>query len=275
LVFGREGGSCMTKRFTRKVIGRLVIVAAVGLPLGLAAEIMWSSGPADGFTGAPGENTCQQCHEFGPGDGSLELLGIPAEYIPNATYDLIVRLEDPGQQRWGFELTAVDDVGNGAGSFTITDPVHTQLSDNNPSTARDYVKHTSAGTYNGTLDGPVTWTFQWTAPAGSAGEVTFYVAGNAADGDGTTLGNYIYSASVSLTASNCGDANASGGVDIDDVVHLINYIFAEGPPPDPLEAGDADCSGGVDIDDVVHLINYIFGGGNAPCDTDGDGQPDC
>jgi murein tripeptide amidase MpaA len=72
-----------------------------------------------------------------------------------------------------------------------------------------------------------------------------------------------------------GDADGSGGVDIDDVVFLINYIFGGGPAPDPLEVGDADCSGGVDIDDVVYLINYIFSGGNAPGDIDGDGMPDC
>jgi hypothetical protein len=73
----------------------------------------------------------------------------------------------------------------------------------------------------------------------------------------------------------CGDADASGGVDIDDVVYLIAYIFSEGPSPDPLESGDADCSGGVDIDDVVWLIAYIFSSGNAPCDVDGDEVPDC
>jgi len=73
----------------------------------------------------------------------------------------------------------------------------------------------------------------------------------------------------------CGDADASGGVDIDDVVYLINYIFSGGPEPVPYESGDADCSGGVDIDDVVYLINYIFSGGHTPCDTDGDGGPDC
>jgi hypothetical protein len=39
--------------------------------------------------------------------------------------------------------------------------------------------------------------------------------------------------------------------------------------------GDSDCSGDVDIDDVVYLIAYIFSGGPAPCDTDGDGVPDC
>jgi hypothetical protein len=73
----------------------------------------------------------------------------------------------------------------------------------------------------------------------------------------------------------CGDADGSGAVDIDDVVYLINYIFAGGPPPNPLAAGDADCSGGVDIDDAVYIITYIFAGGPPPCDLDGDGIPDC
>ena len=73
----------------------------------------------------------------------------------------------------------------------------------------------------------------------------------------------------------CGDADGSGAVDIDDVVHLITYIFASGPAPDPYEAGDPNCSGGIDIDDVVYLILYIFGGGNAPCDTSGSGVPSC
>jgi len=73
----------------------------------------------------------------------------------------------------------------------------------------------------------------------------------------------------------CGDADASGSVDIDDVVYLIAYIFSGGPAPAPIEAGDANCSGGVDIDDVVYLIAYIFSGGYAPCDVDGDGIPDC
>ena len=34
---------------------------------------------------------------------------------------------------------------------------------------------------------------------------------------------------------------------------------------DGIECGDADGSGMIDIDDVVYLINYIFGAGPAPC----------
>jgi len=72
-----------------------------------------------------------------------------------------------------------------------------------------------------------------------------------------------------------GDADGSGGVDIDDPVYLINYIFSGGPAPDPIETGDADCSGAIDIDDVVYLIQYIFAGGPAPGDPNGDEIPDC
>ena len=62
-----------------------------------------------------------------------------------------------------------------------------------------------------------------------------------------------------------GDANASGAVDVDDVVYLIAYIFSGGPAPTPDPCcADANNSGGVDVDDVVYLIAYIFSGGPAP-----------
>jgi len=73
----------------------------------------------------------------------------------------------------------------------------------------------------------------------------------------------------------CGDADASGYVDIDDITFLIRYIFQGGPAPDPVEIGDVNCDGMIDIDDVVYLIMYVFAGGPAPCDPDGNGEPDC
>jgi hypothetical protein len=73
----------------------------------------------------------------------------------------------------------------------------------------------------------------------------------------------------------CGDADSSGDIDIDDAVYLISYIFGGGPAPEPYEVGDFDCSGNIDIDDLVYVITYIFSGGRAPCDSTGDGVPDC
>jgi hypothetical protein len=87
--------------------------------------------------------------------------------------------------------------------------------------------------------------------------------------------NFAVSVKVCEMPAMCGDADGSEAVDIDDVVFLINFIFAGGPEPFPYEAGDVDCSGTIDIDDVVYIIGFIFSGGYAPCDTDGDGEPDC
>src|SRR6185369_13678069 len=37
-----------------------------------------------------------------------------------------------------------------------------------------------------------TWTFDWTAPSTDVGPVTFYAAGNQANNDGNTSGDFIY-----------------------------------------------------------------------------------
>ncbi|MFH2056622.1 MAG: dockerin type I repeat-containing protein [bacterium] len=73
----------------------------------------------------------------------------------------------------------------------------------------------------------------------------------------------------------CGDANGDAIVNITDAVYLIQYIFSGGAEPDPYESGDANCDSIVNITDAVYLISYIFSGGYPPCDTDGDGIPDC
>ncbi|MFH1891880.1 MAG: hypothetical protein ABIK83_04275 [Candidatus Zixiibacteriota bacterium] len=73
----------------------------------------------------------------------------------------------------------------------------------------------------------------------------------------------------------CGDANGSGEVDIDDIMYLVGYVFLGDIPPEPLSKGDMNCSGDVDIDDIMHAVGYVFLGGHLPCDTDGDGMPDC
>lgn len=73
----------------------------------------------------------------------------------------------------------------------------------------------------------------------------------------------------------CGDANGDAIVNVSDAVNIINYIFVGGDPPNPLEAGDCNCDQTVNVSDAVWVINYVFTGGNNPCDTNGDGIPDC
>lgn len=73
----------------------------------------------------------------------------------------------------------------------------------------------------------------------------------------------------------CGDANADGAVNVSDAVHVINYVFAGGDPPPFMDAADVNCDETVNVSDSVWIINYVFAGGYQPCDTDGDGIPDC
>ncbi len=64
-----------------------------------------------------------------------------------------------------------------------------------------------------------------------------------------------------------GDANGSGGIDIDDIVYLITHVFQGGPAPTPypIASGDANCDCAVDIDDIVYEIAHVFQGGPPPC----------
>ncbi|MFH1892954.1 MAG: hypothetical protein ABIK83_09785 [Candidatus Zixiibacteriota bacterium] len=65
----------------------------------------------------------------------------------------------------------------------------------------------------------------------------------------------------------CGDADGSGGIDIDDIVYIINYVFMGGEEPKSIYKGDVDCDGITDIDDAVYLIEHVFVGGPAPCEN--------
>ena len=178
--------------------GALVLVTAIAGALAAAppAARAYSGGAPDGYAGNPPDfQTCTDCHGSAQGDGNLALLDLPALYAPGVTYDLRVRIEDPGQRRWGFELTVLDLANAQGGTLVLSDPTHTQLSEN-PGPEPDYVKQTSSGTFNGSLNGPIFWPFRWTAPA--AGDVVFYLAGNAANGNNNTNGDYIYSIVVPL-----------------------------------------------------------------------------
>jgi len=151
----------------------------------------FSSGPPNGVTGAPGEGSCIDCHSGFPlnsGPGWLVIAGPPA-FEPGLTYPVTITLLQDGPLRWGFEFSPLV-----VGSCTITDPTTTQLEMENGKT---YVKHTSAGTYEGS-PGPTTWSFDWTAPVDAPETITFYAAGNAADNDGSTGGDYIYTTTYTM-----------------------------------------------------------------------------
>jgi len=169
------------------------------LLLPLIAGVAWSHsyGPADGVCGdPPAYANCTQCHNsfsVNSGDGQLQLLGLPLAYVPDSTYTLAIVLVDTGQIRWGFEMTAILNSGDQAGVLTPDVPLLVQISEG-PGAQRDYIKQTTLGTLEGSPAGA--WSVAWTAPAAASDSVHFYLAGNAANGNGTNQGDYIYTISV-------------------------------------------------------------------------------
>jgi Chlamydia polymorphic membrane protein (Chlamydia_PMP) repeat len=73
----------------------------------------------------------------------------------------------------------------------------------------------------------------------------------------------------------CGDANNDGSVGVSDAVCIINFVFVGGGEPQPYLSGDTNCDATVNVSDAIWIINYVFVGGNDPCNTDGNGIPDC
>jgi hypothetical protein len=199
----RSANDCEMKKLS------FILVAAV---LGVIAPAAFghSYGPPPRVTAGPGDSprACTLCHggstpNTGTGSVRIVLQG-GAVYIPGVKQRITVQVADPNQRRWGFELSArlnSDPEKGQAGDFNPIDHM-TQVicEDNAPkpcASGVSFVTHTTAGTRNGTRNA-ASFQFDWTPPATSAGPVTFYVAGNAANGDGANTGDLIYTSSLEL-----------------------------------------------------------------------------
>jgi hypothetical protein len=180
-------------------------LALLLLLLSTSLAFAFSSGPPNGYTGAPGEGNCTGCHTSFPldsGDGSFGISAGGASYNPDETYTIVVEIADPQAERWGFELTLIDSEGFSVGSLSEVDG-NTQVSSGG---GRDYGKQTSVGTFDGQTVS-ATWMMQWIAPSEGAGTISLYGMGNAANSAGGNSGDYIYSFMSSL------EENTETGVD--------------------------------------------------------------
>ena len=183
----------------RFVILPALLAAICGFLLSSTTSVQkvgaFSSGPPPGYTGAPREEpeACAECHvPPSVGTGHIAITA-PASYIPGQTYPITVTHtnSDPTRIRWGFELTVLDTSDEKAGELHSLDGTTQIINNAGPGGARQYIEHTSAGTFVGQQNG-ASWTFNWTAPSTDIGFVTFYVAGNQANNDGNSSGDFIY-----------------------------------------------------------------------------------
>lgn len=190
-------------------LGIIAAITALVAVLELSGDSLRASasafGPSPSHTDAPMENNCTSCHSdsaVNSGSGELVISGVPGTYTAGQQIAVTVRLSQSDAVIYGFQMTAVDGLGQGSGIFTIPteNPSRMQILTNHfggPTLQdRQYVEHTVDGLSNGQF-GFNSWTFTWTAPAQTAGKVDFYLAGNAGNSDGGMNGDYIYTTTAS------------------------------------------------------------------------------
>lgn len=162
--------------------------------------------PPVGRTGAPGDNgSCRSCHSGGsPAPRAALFLGSDTfrTYTPGGPpITLTLRVEHNSLNRYGFQLTVLSSQAGqeNTPNQTLstggnTDVVLQQSGVIN----RKYIGHSGTSTTG-------TWSFSWTPPASNLGTLTWYIAANAVNGNGTTSGDapgtFTQQISVSPSAS--------------------------------------------------------------------------
>ena len=192
----------MNRTFVLLGIVAVSVAAWIYLDPPAPREVMaYEFQPPAAKTGAPAEGTCIDCHGgslLNEAGGSVSIGGIPNSYVPTQTYTITVTVRHPTQHRWGFELVPLTTNNMMAGVFTNT----TLFTDVQVLNGKTYMGHTNQRGAEGTFPAQpdsATWTFSWTAPGASAGTVTFYAAGNAANNNNLNTGDKIYTTSISAT----------------------------------------------------------------------------
>jgi hypothetical protein len=156
-----------------------------------------------GNTGAPGENTCGQCHSGGNYNASVTVqmfaqgATVPTtQFFPGTTYTVKVTVNNAmgSPFGYGFQFTALTAAENsplsGYSSFASNVKQKT-ITVQNAFTGRTYLEH------NGVTSNNV-FQFNWTAPQTLNEAVTFYASGNVVNGTGSTSGDATNSTSLTI-----------------------------------------------------------------------------
>lgn len=171
--------------------------AALVATVRLVASHAYAEGAPPGFSGGFKEETCHACHfdaEPNSGPGGVRIDGVPARFTPGTRYTLTVTLTRTGMTRAGFQLAArFRDGGAQAGT----------LAPGTEEVGRVGVERQGGVQYAGQKQpgstvgatGAARWTMEWTAPDDGR-PVIFHVSANAADGNESADGDFVYTATA-------------------------------------------------------------------------------
>jgi hypothetical protein len=153
------------KRSYSLLVPVLLLFAAFAMAGFGGGDLKNSTGAPPGYTNSPSDaKNCSHCMggTATPVSGWITSTVPASGYIPGQTYNIVVSAT--GAAKKGFEISPQDPAGNLIG--TLTPVGNTKLVG-----FGKYVTHSQASLAN-----PAIWTFEWTAPAASAGDVVFYAS---------------------------------------------------------------------------------------------------
>lgn len=170
----------------------LIILPAITLLISLSALVMDDNGRA-GVVGSPGETTCNtnQCHNSftvnsGPGSVSASSSMNNWTYEPFGSYTISIKVAMSGFGLFGFGAELLNSSNTNAGTLTVSDAVHTQVK--TASGKRNIVHKLNGGLNQDSM----IFSFSWTAPDTTAGDLTLYFCGNASNANNQPAGDYIF-----------------------------------------------------------------------------------
>jgi hypothetical protein len=157
----------------------------------------YAGGAPPGFSGGFSEQSCHACHfhaDVNSGPGRIAIDGVPARFTAGERYPLSVTVSRPGIKLAGFQLTArFKDGAAQAGTVAAAGGEETRVAVQRQGDIQ-YANQREPGAAL-TAPDAARWSLVWTAPP-SGGTVVFHVVGNAANGDGTVEGDYVYTANT-------------------------------------------------------------------------------
>jgi hypothetical protein len=169
----------MKKHYFFKVLLLMIPISAISL-------MSYSGGITGAYSGSPGDggSSCTACHSGSANLGASASIStnIPSDgYELNTDYTITVN-STSSSSKLGFQLTAENGSNTKVGSFIAGSGTRVsgqRITQSTPSTSGD-------------------WSFTWKSPATNEGNVTFYTAVNATNGNGGTSGDQVVLANMSV-----------------------------------------------------------------------------
>jgi hypothetical protein len=178
-------------------VSTILAAAVLATSVRLVASHGYAEGAPPGFSGGFKEESCHACHfhaEPNAGPGRITIEGVPATFARDERYTVTITLTRTGMKLAGFQLAArFKDSGAQAGTIA-PGPGDAERVGVETQVGVQYAGHKKLGAAVGAADA-AKWTIVWTAPK-SGGAVTFNVSANAADGNESADGDFVYIAAV-------------------------------------------------------------------------------